>query len=81
MYSALPAGGISGGAALVRLVAVTVFSTVGFRDITPMTDVVRVIVAPQLLLDLVLLGALVRLVVGTAKIRIARGKQPDRRSR
>ena len=39
---------------------ITVFSTVGFGDITPETDAARIIVAVQMLLDLLLLGLIVR---------------------
>jgi voltage-gated potassium channel len=46
---------------------VTVFSTVGFGDITPRTDPARLIVAAQMLLDLALIGAGVRLILNVAK--------------
>jgi voltage-gated potassium channel len=39
---------------------ITVFSTVGFGDIAPQTDFARLIVSVQMLLDLVVLGAIVR---------------------
>ncbi|TIC87741.1 two pore domain potassium channel family protein [Nocardioides sp. GY 10113] len=47
--------------------AVTVFSTVGFGDITPETDLARIVVAVQMLLDLVLIGVIVRTFVSAAK--------------
>ena len=53
--------------------AVTIFSTVGFGDITPRTDVARIVVAVQMLLDLVLIGAVVRLLFDAARNRV-----PDR---
>ena len=40
---------------------ITVFSTVGFGDITPRTDLVRILVSVPMLLDLVIIGAVVRL--------------------
>ncbi len=46
---------------------ITVFSTVGFGDITPRTDLARVVVALQMLLDLVILGVVVRLIFSAAK--------------
>ena len=46
---------------------ITVFSTVGFGDITPRTDPARLIVATQMLLDLALIGACVRLILNVAK--------------
>jgi hypothetical protein len=39
---------------------ITVFSTVGFGDITPRADLARIIVSIQMLLDLVILGSVVR---------------------
>lgn len=54
--------------------AITVFSTVGFGDITPKTDAARIVVSVQMLLDLVLLGALIRLVVSAARRGLSRGQ-------
>jgi hypothetical protein len=53
---------------------VTVFSTVGFGDITPKTDFARIIVSVQMLLDLVIIGAVVRLLINAAKAGLARGE-------
>jgi voltage-gated potassium channel len=47
--------------------AVTVFSTVGFDDITPRGDLARIVVSIQMLLDLVVIGAVVRLLTTAAK--------------
>jgi voltage-gated potassium channel len=41
--------------------AITVFSTVGFGDITPTTDIARIVVSIQVLLDLVVISLVVRL--------------------
>ena len=46
---------------------VTVFSTVGFGDITPKGDLARIAVSIQMLLDLVVIGAVVRLLTTAAK--------------
>lgn len=46
---------------------ITVLSTVGFGDITPKTDTARLIVALQMLLDLVMIGVTVNLIVGAAR--------------
>ena len=46
---------------------ITVFSTVGFGDITPETGGGRIIVSIQMLLDLVVIGAVVKLLVSAAK--------------
>ena len=50
---------------------ITVFSTVGFGDITPRTDTARLVVAAQMLLDLAIIGAAVRLIFNAARSRIA----------
>ena len=50
---------------------VTVLSTVGFGDIAPKTDAARVITMIQMLLDLVLVAALAKLIVGAASHRSA----------
>lgn len=50
---------------------ITIFSTVGFGDITPRTDPARLVVAAQMLLDLAIIGAVVRLIFNAAKSRIA----------
>ena len=50
---------------------VTVFSTVGFGDITPTTDSMRMIVAAQMLLDLILIGSVVRILFSRAKQALA----------
>jgi voltage-gated potassium channel len=49
---------------------VTVFSTVGFGDITPRTDTARLVVSAQMLLDLAIIGAAVRLIFNAARSRI-----------
>jgi len=48
---------------------VTVLSTVGFGDITPKTDVARIIVTIQMVLDLLVLGVVVRLILDAARRR------------
>ena len=47
--------------------AITVFSTVGFGDITPEGDLARIVLSIQMLLDLVVIGAVVRLLTTAAK--------------
>jgi hypothetical protein len=46
---------------------ITVFSTVGFGDITPKGDLARIVASVQMLLDLVVIGAVVRLLTTAAK--------------
>jgi voltage-gated potassium channel len=48
--------------------SVTVFSTVGFGDITPKTDPAQLIVTGQMLLDVILLGFGVRVFVGAVNL-------------
>jgi voltage-gated potassium channel len=43
---------------------VTVFSTVGFGDITPKTDVARLVVTVQMLADLAVIAVVIRLIFG-----------------
>lgn len=59
--------------------AITVFATVGFGDITPTTNTARIIVSIQMLLDLVLIGLVVRLFINAAKSRL--GTPPEDPSR
>jgi voltage-gated potassium channel len=46
---------------------ITILSTVGFGDITPVTDAARLMVAAQMICDLVVIGILVKLITGVAK--------------
>jgi hypothetical protein len=50
---------------------ISVFSTVGFGDITPKTDAARLIVSTQMLLDLAIIGVVVRLLFNAARSRTA----------
>jgi voltage-gated potassium channel len=45
---------------------VTVFSTVGFGDITAKTDVARLVVTVQMLTDLAVIAVVIRLILGAA---------------
>jgi len=47
--------------------AVTVFSTVGFGDITPKTEAARLVVTGQMIADLVVIGLAVKVIVGAVK--------------
>ncbi len=51
---------------------VTVFSTVGFGDITPKTDPARIVAMVQMLSDLAVLAVVVRLILGAATRAMAR---------
>ena len=58
---------------------ITVFSTVGFGDITPKGDLARIVVSIQMLLDLVVIGAVVRLIATAATTgRDGAGSPPSR---
>jgi hypothetical protein len=50
---------------------VTVFSTVGFGDITAKTETARLVVTGQMVADLIILGVAVKIIVGAVK----RGRQ------
>ncbi len=51
---------------------ITVFSTVGFGDIVPVSDNARIVVMVQMLGDLALLGAGVRLLSGAVRMSVER---------
>lgn len=46
---------------------VTVFATVGFGDIVPTSQVARLVVTAQMVLNLVVLGLVVRVIIGAAQ--------------
>jgi voltage-gated potassium channel len=57
---------------------VTVFATVGFGDIVAQTNSMRLLVTLQMLLNLVVLGLVIRLLTSAARRGVARrGGQPD----
>ena len=47
--------------------AMTVFATVGFGDITPVSDLTRAVTTGQMLGDIVLVGLIARVIVGAVK--------------
>ncbi|WP_328806189.1 potassium channel family protein [Streptacidiphilus fuscans] len=58
--------------------AVTVFSTVGFGDITARSQTARLVVTGQMLADLIVLGLVVKVMVGA--VRVSRGSGAGRGS-
>jgi hypothetical protein len=54
---------------------ITVFSTVGFGDITPARDAARIMVSIQMLLDLVIIALVARLLLNAAKTSLVRADQ------
>jgi voltage-gated potassium channel len=56
---------------------ITIFSTVGFGDITPKSDLTRILVSVQMLLDLVVIGAVVRLLTTAAKSGVERHRSSE----
>lgn len=52
--------------------AVTVFTTVGFGDIVPVTTVARAVTTIQMLLDLVAIGLVVKIVFAAVQIGVRR---------
>jgi hypothetical protein len=54
---------------------VTVFSTVGFGDITAKTETARLVVTGQMIADLVILGLAIKIIVGA--VRRGRQRQPQ----
>jgi hypothetical protein len=58
---------------------VTVFATVGFGDITPVSELARVLVTIQMLVGLVAVGLIAKLVLGAVQVAVARrAEMPDR---
>lgn len=55
---------------------VTVFSTVGFGDITAMSQTARLVVTAQMLFDLLALGLVVRAFVGAVQVARQQADQP-----
>ncbi len=56
---------------------VTVFSTVGFGDITPKTDPARIVAMVQMMSDLAVLAVVVRLILGAATRGMARLRESE----
>jgi len=52
---------------------VTVFSTVGFGDITPKTDGARLVVTGQMVVDIVIIGFVIKAMSYAVKVRHAKG--------
>jgi voltage-gated potassium channel len=58
---------------------VTVFATVGFGDITPVSELARVLVTIQMLVGLVAVGLIAKLLFGAVRVAVARRAEiPDR---
>ncbi len=54
---------------------ITVLATVGFGDIVPKTDFARLLVAAQMMINLLLLGTVVRLLMGAAQTGLQRKEE------
>jgi hypothetical protein len=62
--------------------SVTVFATVGFGDISPVSDPARIVVTVQMIADLLVLGLVLRAVLdavsrGRARLSETRPTEPD----
>jgi voltage-gated potassium channel len=51
---------------------VTVFATVGFGDITPVSELARVLVTIQMLVGLIAVGVIAKVVLGAVQVAVAR---------
>jgi voltage-gated potassium channel len=56
--------------------AVTVFATVGFGDIVAQSNQMMLLVTAQMLLNLAILGLMIRLLTGAAQRGVARRREP-----
>jgi voltage-gated potassium channel len=57
---------------------VTVFATVGFGDIAPVSELARVLVTIQMLVGLITFGLIAKLVLGAVQVAVARrAERPD----
>jgi hypothetical protein len=55
--------------------SVTTFTTVGFGDITAVTEAARAVVTAEMVLTMVLVGVIIRLIMGA--VQVARARQPS----
>ena len=53
---------------------ITTFATVGYGDITPTTDLGRIVVSIQMILDLILIGGVVRVLFNAAQTGLKRAE-------
>jgi voltage-gated potassium channel len=60
---------------------VTVLATVGFGDITAETDAARLVVTGQMLLNLLIVGVVVKVIIGASRIGLQRRRDEARSSR
>jgi hypothetical protein len=54
---------------------VTVFSTVGFGDIAPVTETARIVTMIQMILDLIAIGLIAKIVLGAVQVAVRRRQQ------
>jgi len=54
---------------------ITVFATVGFGDITPVTETARVVTTVQMLGDLILVGIIARVLLGAVQVGLRRQRR------
>ncbi len=59
---------------------ITVFATVGFGDISPVSQGTRVVVSLQMIADLLVLGLVLQAVVGAVRRGLARARSSEDRS-
>lgn len=60
---------------------VTVLATVGFGDVTAVSDTARIVVTIQMLLDILLVGILAKVIIGASRIGVQRRRaEASRRS-
>src|SRR4051812_3887754 len=60
---------------------ITVFATVGFGDITPVTETARVVTTVQMLGDLILVGVIARVLLGAVQVGLRRRRDTGHEAR
>jgi hypothetical protein len=58
---------------------ITVFATVGFGDITPTSEVARIVTTAQMVLGLIAVGVLAKVVLGAVRVSVQRREGSDDR--
>ena len=56
---------------------ITIFATVGFGDITPVTETARIVTTVQMLGDLIMVGIIARVLLGAVQVGLRRKRSSE----